>query len=68
MKEKYLKYYQQQPNTELSEFVESYWMLENTTNEEKELVVLADGRIDVFFSKSLNDPFHTSLSGIENKS
>ena len=47
--EAHIQYHQKQPEAKLSEFVESYWMLVNTANEERELVILPDGRVDVFF-------------------
>lgn len=62
-----IKYSKRQPIAELSKFVESYWTLENISYERKEVVILPDGRIDVFFSKSLNEAFHATLSGIETK-
>lgn len=62
-----IQHHQKQPDAELSEFVESYWMLENTEDKKKEVIVLPDGRIDLFFSKSLTEPFHVTLSGVENQ-
>lgn len=45
--------------------VESYWMLINTAEENREVVVLPDGRVDMFFSTTLNESFHTTIAGIE---
>lgn len=53
-----------QPYPELSDFVESFWMLANHTDEEKEVVVLPDGRFDIFFSYSATEPFHVTISGL----
>ena len=53
------------PDKSLSDFVESFWLLQNNSNEGKEIVVLPDGRIDLFFSQSITEPFHITLSGIE---
>ncbi|QMW06440.1 helix-turn-helix domain-containing protein [Spirosoma foliorum] len=53
-----------QPDPVLSDFVESFWMLANPTNVEKEVVVLPDGRFDIFFSYSINEPFHVTIAGL----
>jgi AraC-like DNA-binding protein len=55
------------PDPSLSEFVESFWLLENRSDSEKELVILPDGRIDLIFAHSTDEPFHIVLSGIETK-
>jgi AraC-like DNA-binding protein len=52
------------PNQLLSFFVESFWMLHNASGEEKKVVILPDGRIDLFFSRSATEPFHVSLMGL----
>lgn len=62
-----IQYDQKPAVAELSAFVESYWMLVNTGDEARELVILPDGRIDMFFSRSLHEPFHATLSGIETR-
>lgn len=53
------------PDKSLSDFVESFWMLENPSDHGKELVILPDGRIDLTFSHSPTEPFHSMLSGLE---
>lgn len=53
------------PDKSFADFVESFWMLENQSDSEKEVVILPDGRIDLFFSQSATEPFHVTLSGIE---
>jgi len=53
------------PDKSLADFVESFWMLENKSDSEKEVVILPDGRIDLFFAQSATEPFHITLSGIE---
>lgn len=55
------------PGNSLSDFVESFWMLYNKSDCEKEVVVLPDGRIDLFFSKSAKEPFHITLLGLGTK-
>lgn len=52
------------PDPSLAAFVESFWLLRNTSNIEKEVVVLPDGRVDLFFSRSDKEPFHITLMGI----
>lgn len=51
------------PDKSLADFVESFWLLEN--NGDKDVIILPDGRIDLFFSKSATEPFHITLSGLE---
>jgi AraC-like DNA-binding protein len=53
-----------QPTPSHAGFVESLWMLANHTEEEKTVVVLPDGRFDIFFSYSATEPFHVTLSGL----
>jgi AraC-like DNA-binding protein len=53
------------PDKSLVPFVESFWLLYNKSDSKKEVVVLPDGRIDLFFSRSATEPFHVTLSGIE---
>jgi len=45
------------PAKPLADFVESYWMLHNQSDSEKEVVVLPDGRIDLFFHSLPKSPF-----------
>lgn len=53
------------PDRSLSDFVESFWLLHNQSGSDKEIIVLPDGRVDLFFSRSATEPFHITLSGIE---
>lgn len=53
------------PDESLADFVESFWMLHNQSDGDKEVIVLPDGRVDLFFSQSATEPFHVTLSGIE---
>lgn len=59
-----LLYVQVRPQKALSDFVESFWMLHNPSEEEKECIILPDGRIDLFFSVSATEPFHITLLGL----
>jgi len=52
------------PPVSLSGYIESFWLLQNQTDEEKEVVILPDGRVDVFFSYSATEPYHVSLAGL----
>jgi len=52
------------PDKMLAGFVESYWMLNNKSGSNKEVIILPDGRIDLFFSQSSTEPFHVTLLGI----
>ncbi|HUH18619.1 AraC family transcriptional regulator [Albibacterium sp.] len=53
------------PDKSLADFVESFWSLQNHSDESKDIVILPDGRIDLFFSQSATVPFHITLSGLE---
>jgi len=53
------------PDKSLSGFVESFWLLQNCSGGDKDVVILPDGRIDLFFAQSAREPFHITLSGLE---
>ena len=53
------------PAPELADFVERFWLLRNTSDSGKDIIVLPDGQIDLFFSQSSTEPFHVTLSGLE---
>lgn len=55
------------PDPLLFDFVESFWMLTNDSKGGKEIVVLPDGRIDLFFSWSANEPFHIMLMPLDSE-
>jgi AraC-like DNA-binding protein len=57
---KYIK-----PHNAIADFVESFWLLHNQSEQEKEVVIVPDGRIDLFLSKSATEPFHITLLGLE---
>ncbi len=56
-----------QPDPLLSDFVERYWMLANLSDSEREIVIIPDGRIDIFFSYSASEPYHITLMGLESE-
>jgi AraC-like DNA-binding protein len=53
------------PDKSLADFVESFWLLQNHSDSNKDVVILPDGRLDLFFSQSTTEPFHITLSGLE---
>jgi AraC-like DNA-binding protein len=53
------------PEESISDFVESIGMFQNQSDSSKEVVIMPDGRIDLFFSQSLSEPFHVTLIGLE---
>lgn len=55
------------PDSSLSDFVESFWMIANLSEESKEIIVLPNATIDVSLSSSLSDPFHIMLMGLESE-
>lgn len=55
------------PDDALRGFVESFWMLHNPSELDKEVVILPDGNIDLFCTESSSEPFHITLLGIGTK-
>lgn len=53
------------PAEPLAAFVENFWLLQNSSGTGKDVVILPDGRVDLFFSRSATEPFHVTLSGLE---
>jgi AraC-like DNA-binding protein len=53
-----------QPDLSLSEFVESFWMITNHYDAEHEIVFLPDGRFDIIFSYSSNEPYNIMQMGL----
>ena len=56
-----------QPPADLSDFVESFWMLTNMSDTAHEIVVLPDGRFDIIFSYSDSELFHATLRGLDTR-
>ncbi len=52
------------PVPALSNFVESFWKIINHSEKEHEIVVLPDGRFDIIFSYSSNEPFNIMQMGL----
>jgi AraC-like DNA-binding protein len=59
-----IEYQSVKPDKSLFDFVESFWMLRNPTNSDKQVVILPDGRVDMFFTESATESFHVTLLGI----
>lgn len=55
------------PDRSLADFVESFWLLRNHSDKDKSIIVLPDGRIDLFCSQSAAETFHITLSGLETR-
>ena len=55
------------PDILLADFVESFWFLKYQSENQTEKVVVPDGNIDLFFSKSSTQPFKVELKGLETK-
>lgn len=53
------------PDPSIAAFVESFWELRNLSVNDKEIVVLPDGRADLTFFRSATDSFSIVRSGIE---
>ena len=62
-----INYKIQRPDKDISDFVESFWFLENPSEVDKEIIVIPDGRVDVFFSYSAWEPFKVVLMGLEDE-
>lgn len=55
------------PPAALAEFVESFWMLRNHSAAGQPVIIVPDGKIDVFFSYSALEPYHVTLLGLTNQ-
>lgn len=53
------------PDKSLSDYVESFWLLQNHSDSDKTIVVLPDGRVELTISQSTVESFHIALSGLE---
>lgn len=53
------------PDTLLADFVESFGMFHNSSDKAKDIVVMPDGRIDLFFWQAASTPFQVTLTGLE---
>lgn len=62
-----LAYQLLKPKNELADFVDSFWQLENHSDSGKEIIVVPDGRVDLFISHAPKQGFHITLSGLESE-
>lgn len=53
------------PPESIADFVENIGMFHNQSNTPKEVILMPDGRIDLFFMQSASEPFHVALIGLE---
>jgi len=53
--------------TQLADFVESFWMITNHSDTAHEIVILPDGRFDIIFSYSSNEPYNIMQMGLGSK-
>ncbi len=53
------------PDKSIADFVESVGMFHNPSDEAKEVVVMPDGRVDLFFWQTASQPFQILLIGLE---
>ncbi|ANI90527.1 transcriptional regulator [Arachidicoccus ginsenosidimutans] len=60
-----LQYKIVKPDKSLADFVDSFWMLHNTSDNDRNIIGLPDGRIDLFLFKSPEEPFCIALIGAE---
>lgn len=67
MEEIKLEYKIQEPPSELKDFVERYYWIRNTTSSKKEIVVIPDGRVDLFFIIEETGNLSGTLIGLETK-
>nr|WP_294784547.1 helix-turn-helix domain-containing protein [uncultured Flavobacterium sp.] len=59
-----LAYQSIQPSRNLSDFVDSFWSMENKSDQNIETIGLPDGRIDLFLFRSSETPFRITLLGL----
>ena len=53
------------PPPALAEYVESFWLLVNHSDAGQPVVIVPDGRVDVFFAYSATEPYHALLLGLD---
>ena len=57
----------QKPESNLLDFVESFWMLTNNSEQAQSVINLPDGKIDLLFYISSNEPFRVTLVGLDSE-
>ncbi|MET3037233.1 AraC family transcriptional regulator [Chryseobacterium sp. NRRL B-14859] len=54
-----------EPEKSIADFVENIGTFRNLSDEAKEVVIIPDGRVDLFFMYSHSEPFQSTLLGLE---
>jgi AraC-like DNA-binding protein len=52
------------PHEAIAQYVDSFWMLTNDSDEDKEIIILPDGRVDLFISFTPDQKFQITMVGI----
>ena len=56
------------PCDKLSPFIESFWMMKNSSDIDEKIITFPDGGIDLYFFHDSHIPIHISLVGLETHS
>lgn len=59
-----VRYKKIMPESSIADFVECFWMVENTTDIEKEIIVMPDANFDLVLCKDYSKPFQIYLLGL----
>ncbi|WP_254070909.1 AraC family transcriptional regulator [Pedobacter sp. L105] len=59
-----IQYQRNLPDKSLTEFVECFWMVENSTGMEKDVIVMPDANFDLVLTKDKDEPFQIYLLGL----
>lgn len=62
-----LEYISIKPGKALSDFVENIWLLHNKASYKREIVIVPDGRVDIFFYHSANQNIRAVVFGLESE-
>lgn len=54
-----------EPEQSIADYVENLSTFHNRSDQAKEVVIIPDGRVDLFFIQSPSEPFHVALIGLE---
>src|ERR1700761_4766713 len=57
----------QKPHPVMASYVDGFWMVSNQAEVYKDVVIVPDGRVDLFFSYDATTPFHVTLMGLESE-
>jgi AraC-like DNA-binding protein len=55
------------PDAALLDYVDTIWMLKNHSEKDKDVVIVPDSRVDLFFSHTPSVPFYCTLMGLESE-